>query len=134
MNWREKTARDVVEAWDNGEPIWTVEMGGLGPGYEQCIHIMMIEILRDNLDKVLPEPDADEDSREVGALAMWGHDTITRINKDLGGVSGAQADAARSLAYRILKNGYPETIESMQSHDPSRLIQVSNNWPRVKAS
>jgi hypothetical protein len=29
--------RELLEKLDKGEPIWTLEMGGMGPGYEQCI-------------------------------------------------------------------------------------------------
>ena len=44
------TAREQVERWDAGQSIWTLEMGGMGPGYEQAIQVLAIEITRDNLD------------------------------------------------------------------------------------
>jgi hypothetical protein len=37
---------EVVAAWDAGRVIWTVEMGGLGPGYEQTIQTLVVELLR----------------------------------------------------------------------------------------
>ena len=29
-------AAEQLRRWDAGDSIWTVEMGGLGPGYEQA--------------------------------------------------------------------------------------------------
>jgi hypothetical protein len=42
---------DWLRRWDEGKTCWSIEMGGLGPGYEQCIHITMAEILRFMLEK-----------------------------------------------------------------------------------
>lgn len=82
-----ETARELVSQWDSGETIWSIEMGGLGPGYEQAIQILAVEITRDNLDKQVPNP----------APSDWGHDTCDRIDKPLpdgtyscGGFSGAR--------------------------------------------
>ena len=120
------SAVELVAAWDRGDSLWTVEMGGLGPGYEQAIQVAMIEIVRDNIDKPLPVPE-DADS--------WGDDTLRKHSSALGGLSGAQAGAARSLAYRILKNGYGPTLDSMRQHDKERLTQVSSNrWPHAAVS
>lgn len=47
------------------------------------------------------------------------------------GFSGAQVGAAKNLAYRMLRDGYAATIESMRKHDSERLIQVSNEWPHA---
>lgn len=30
---------DLLKRWDAGDPIWSIEMGGLGPSHEQCIQI-----------------------------------------------------------------------------------------------
>jgi len=32
-------AADWLKRWDDGGTCWSIEMGGFGPGYEQCIHI-----------------------------------------------------------------------------------------------
>ena len=40
------TAAELVAAWDRGDLVPTIEMGGLGPGYEQAIQVLMIELLR----------------------------------------------------------------------------------------
>ena len=42
-----KTLRELLSQWDRGEAVWSVSMGGLGPGYDQAIQILVMEILRD---------------------------------------------------------------------------------------
>lgn len=65
----QQNGADLIENWDAGQPCWTVEMGGLGPGYEQVIQIAMVELVRDNLGKPLPEPESDE-------ADSWGDETL----------------------------------------------------------
>ena len=43
----EETAAEMVETWDTGELVWSISMGGLGPGYEQAIQVLAIELMRD---------------------------------------------------------------------------------------
>jgi hypothetical protein len=86
------TAHEQVARWDEGRTIWSIEMGGLGPGYEQAIQVLAVEITRDNLDKELP---GEENYRD------WGDDTVHRIDKQCGGFSGAQVGAAKQIAYRL---------------------------------
>src|SRR3990167_269657 len=45
------TAAEALARWDAGQSVFTVEMGGLGPGYEQVIHIMAFEIIRELLSR-----------------------------------------------------------------------------------
>jgi hypothetical protein len=122
-----KDAREQLRRWDAGETIWSIEMGGMGPGYEQAIQVLAIEIVRDNLDKPLPEGDAERE---------WGYSTVSRIDHQLpngkwscGGYSGAQVGAARNLAYWWLKRG-PAAIHDEAKED--RRILVSNFWPHVQ--
>jgi hypothetical protein len=116
---------DVIAAWDKGESIWAVEMGGLGPGYEQAIQVLIVELLRDQVGKTLPKPKTPE-------AETWGDETVSRIDKQCYGFSGAQVGAAKSVAYRMLRDGYHQTIDSMREHDKDRLIQVSNRWPAAQ--
>lgn len=119
------TIDEVVSRWDAGESLWSVEMGGLGPGYEQAIQVLIFELLRDNNGRDLPLP---------GSLAIqsWGDPTVSRIDNACLGFSGAQVGAARSIAYRMLSKGYDAVLDEMRAHDAKRLIQVSNHWPRVE--
>jgi hypothetical protein len=115
------TIADVLAAWDAGESIFSIEMGGLGPGYEQAIQVLIIELLRDHGAEPLPR---DDDS-------AWGDDTARRISEACLGFSGAQVGAAKTVAYRIIRDGYHATLESMRAHDSDRLIQISKAWPRT---
>ena len=120
-------AKEQLRRWDAGDTIWSIEMGGLGPGYEQSIQILAIEIVRDNLDKPLPD--------EGSAWSRWGDETVTRIDKKLpdgtyscGGFSGAQVGAAKNLAFHWLKEGPAKLLQGVSD---DRHIQVSKFWPRV---
>lgn len=121
------TAAEQLRRWDAGETIWTIEMGGLGPGYEQAIQVLAIEIVRDNLNRPLPEENS---------WNTWADSTISRIDRrlpdgtyDCGGFSGAQEGAAKQLAYRWLKDG-PAKVHTTSPKD--RTIQCSNHWPHVR--
>ncbi len=115
-------AREQLRRWDAGETIWTIEMGGMGPGYEQAIQVLAIEIVRDNLDTPVPEKPPQD----------WGYSTVERIDRKLpdGSYScgGFSVGAARQLAYRWLTIG-PAALQAKSDKD--RHIQASNIWPRV---
>ncbi len=115
------TPAEVVQLWDRGETLWSVEMGGIGPGYEQAIQVLIVELLRDHGGEPLP---ADDDHR-------WGDDTVSRTNKQCGGYSGAQVGAAKSIAYRIIRDGYQEFLRAAREQVPDRMIQISNVWPKA---
>lgn len=119
-------AREQLRRWDAGESIWSIEMGGLGPGYEQAIQVLAVEILRDWIDKPLPEKMPSD----------WADDTVKRIDYRLpdgkfacGGFSGAQVGAAKLLAHNWLLYGPKFVHERIDLKD--RRIQVSNTWPRA---
>lgn len=115
-------ARDALAAWDRGESVWSIEMGGLGPGYEQTIQVLTFEIVRDYLEKPLPARGTSADG--------WADDTVYRVNAWPGcGFSGAQVGAAKWLAYRFLDKGHRATLEECRAHDKERLTQVSQTWP-----
>jgi hypothetical protein len=123
------TAREYVEQWDKGEPVWTIELGGLGPGYEQAIQVLVVELCRDNLDKLPLPANGDKD-----AWQKWGEETITRTDKAAGGYSGAQVGAAKSLAFRYLSDGPRALFAKFKAEQGKeadrRMIQVSSFWPK----
>jgi len=114
------TAKELLAIWDAGESIFTVEMGGLGPGYEQCIHILVMEIIRDEADNQVPD-------KEWGS---WGEKAISRVDRQLH-LSGAQVGAARYLASQLIAKG-PALLyhELKMVEQDSRLIQVSKDFPQ----
>ena len=121
------TVADWLAAWDAGDICWTVEMGGLGPGYEQCIHVTAAEIMRHMLEadynpKKWEDPDAWKSDRE--AIEMFAHDS--REIKALG-LSGVQWGAALSIA----TNFYRRTPRAalLDPNVADRRIQVQRYFP-----
>jgi len=120
-------ATDWLDRWDNGKSVWTIEMGGLGPGYEQCIHITCAEIIRHllekNYDVALWEDEGVWEANRA-EIEKMSHEnpTITKL-----GLSGAQWGAALSLATQFYRRGPREIMcdEAVKS----RHIQVSRSFP-----
>lgn len=112
------TAKEMLAQWDGGETIWTVEMGGLGPGYEQAIHIFCFDIIRELVDSPMPE-----DKEEI---KKWLNDAADKVWKGKG-YSGAQAGAAMGLAYKFLKFG----SSILDTAPKDRLIMVDKNFPNA---
>lgn len=115
-----QTALDALARWDRGDSVFTVEMGGLSPGYEQAIHILVFELIRDNGN--LPIPNGDKEWRS------WGDATVKRIDEAIGGFSGAQVGAAKTLAFRAIRDGWEKMLESAPKE---RQIQVSKAFPHL---
>lgn len=119
------TAEDALKRWDDGRTVFTIEMGGLGPAYEQAIQILVFEMIRDNLAFKLPsESDPDFNAK----LKDFGYAAVSRIDGQMGGYSGAMVGAAQNLAYRALRDGWGEMIRTAPQ---DRLIQVCNRIPSL---
>ena len=120
-------AADWLARWDDGQIVWTIEMGGLGPGYEQAIQIAMTEFLRHMLlhqydsDKWSDEKAWQADLKDIEAHGF----SDQKI--DALGLSGAQWGAALGLAVKIYRYG-PRWIMA-QKYVEDRHIQVSRNFP-----
>lgn len=120
-------AAEWLKRWDAGKTVWSIEMGGLGPGYEQCIAITTAEILRVMLTK---QYDADAWSDK----AVWKHDrdeidTLTLevpVIKNLG-LSGAQWGGALSVASFLYRKGPRGVMTDERVKD--RHIQVQRTFP-----
>jgi len=112
----------MLKKWDSGERIDTVELGGMGDGYEYGIQLATVEIVRYYIGFELPE--------DIKAfLFTYGDGAIMRVDKILpenGGLSGAQLGAAKWLAYRWLAEGYEANIIRARSEIPDRIINVKN--------
>lgn len=115
----------LLERWDSGKSCWMVEMGGLGPGYEQAIQIMAFEFLRafiaikSDAAKWAADDAAWKADRE--AVEKLAENTVHRI-----GPSGAQHGAAMNIATCIYRHGPRAALKMV---DEKRLIQVSNYFP-----
>lgn len=103
-----KDAADLLARWDKGDSVFSVSMGGFGPGYEQALQIATFEILR----QLLKGAKADD------AMPML----------EYLGLSGAQWGAAQSLAHAFHTEGPRKLLERF---DDDRKIQVSAHFPQA---
>lgn len=124
-------AADWLARWDAGRGVWSIEMGGMGPGYEQCIQITAAEVLRHLLDaKYDPSlwQDSDVWKRDRDAIekAGFANERIEAL-----GLSGAQWGAAVSLATKLYMDGPRKIMAEPSIKD--RHIQVSRTFPSLAA-
>lgn len=123
---------DWLDRWDSGKTVWSIEMGGLGPGYEQCIHITTAEILRHLIAKAYDWrkwEDTEEWKKVRDEIEAVGHSNKTI--KALG-LSGAQWGAAMNLAAMFYRKGPRGVLTDERVKD--RHIQVQRNFPQAAAA
>ena len=122
-----KDSQAWLDQWDAGHTVWTIEMGGLGPGYEQAIQITVAEILRHLLVAKYDASkweDGEEWKRDRDAIEQMGYKNP--IIKKLG-LSGAQWGAALNLAALLYRKGPRAIMTDEQVKD--RHIQVCRDFP-----
>lgn len=123
-----KDAADWLDRWDDGKTVWSIEMGGLGPGYEQAIQITVAEIIRYLLNNKV-------DIGQMGSEEHWPkirktlEDAVFPVISSLG-LSGAQWGAAMSVATSIYMRGPIAVMKDHQIKD--RHIQVSKGFPSLE--
>jgi len=115
-------AAEWLKRWDSGTSVWSIEMGGLGPSYEQCIQITAAEILRHLLDRqydvaAWDSKDARERDHKEIETAGFANERISALD-----LSGAQWGAAQSLAISLYRRGPRDVMTDKQLKD--RHIQV----------
>lgn len=125
------TATEALARWDRGEPVFTVEMGGMGPGYEQCIHILAFELIRALIAAqwVTPRPYPAKGTPEAKRVReAWDaivEPVIRELNK-VNGFSGAQVGAAQNLAAKVWNDGWRAAVDAVEQ---DRHIMVSRAFP-----
>lgn len=117
------TWKEAAKNWTEGTTVWSAELGGIGPGYEQAIQVLLWEIIArwkgadlkvDKNVKTYPK-DYDDHVENV----------ISDLDKEHG-FSGAQVGAAKATAFQFMAYGY----ENMMSKLPDdRWILVSKSFP-----
>lgn len=115
-----ETARGALEKWKRDEMVPTIEMGGLGPGYEQAIHIAVFAIIDALL--VLDGP-LDWDN------TAWWSAVEARVLPRLRwlGLSGAQWAVATNLAGRAVRIGWAAVLAEVPR---ARRIYVTRTFPQ----
>lgn len=118
-----ETAAEMVAEWDAGTIVHTLEMGGMGPGYEQAIQVLVMELCRAWADKTEPDWEAmePEDIERERRLVYDQHFQGE-------GYSGAQVGAATSLAIAYCRRG-PRVCAGEVGDD--RHTMVSRHFPKA---
>lgn len=125
-----ETITELLAAWDRGETIWTIEMGGYNLEHEHAIQVSAIEFARAG-QTYKPTGNLNVDAK---AWDMICTETLHRINKIVGGLSGAGYCAASWLAWQWCHKGGPKKlIERVEKEGLDRIIQISNPRPVEEA-
>ncbi len=112
--------KEALKRWDNNDTVWTIEKGGIGPGYEQVIQIGIFELCKDLIGIELPKDNVDKWFDEALFKTM-------KREKRLDEITGAQAGAMKNIAFHFLKNGYSETLK-LGKEQKANLIMVQNKF------
>ncbi len=116
-----ESVESALEKWHSGKPVFTIDMGGMGPGYEQAIQNLVFAILEKYKDAdSLPGWEVYRDEADKVAHSIY------RGN----GFSGAQVGAAKNLAWQFLKVGWRE-IAKLNPDLEDRWIQVNKGKPTL---
>jgi len=123
---------EALAAWDSGHEVETVEMGGLGQGYEMAIQVTAFELMRAiRDDRVLSQINA-----KVGNDEEFPPEFTRLLDERIHaledaqpmGLSGAQAGAAKSMAVNFTRHGWqnardkvPDRMIFVRKHDPLAL-------------
>jgi hypothetical protein len=125
--------REMLILWDSGSTVWTLERGGLGPGYEQALQVCMIEICRAALK--MPRLDKETKGAYWKRFGRMCDRVVHEISDACCGFSGAQVGAARDLAFRFVVSGIKRTFASYKKQRPADYdnshIMISKHWPKA---
>ena len=127
-----KDAAEWVARWDAGKSIFSISMGGLGPGYEQCIQIVAVECVRAMLaiGETWWDATKEENDAQWKSIRERVDKVVSPIISPLG-LSGAQWGAGMSLAAHIYRKG-PKVVMN-EDAVKDRHIQVSREMPSLAA-
>lgn len=118
-DWQREAAK-----WSKGEIVWSAELGGMGPGYEQAIQCLLWEILvRWKGDA----PEVVKGAKEYPPAYSVFVDTVVSGLKDFG-FSGAQVGAAKATAFQFMVYGYDHMMAKLPE---DRKIMVSRDFPSL---
>ena len=123
------TIEEAVADWRAGKIVWSVEMGGLGPGHEQCIQIVIFEVA----GKFVDDPEKRNLLLTAGPKEreQLMDEATSAVGREFDlGLSGAQAGVGMSVAFQFLKYGY---AEMMAKAPEDRKIQVDRAFPSIPA-
>lgn len=115
-------AKEWLSRWDAGQSVHSIEMSGLGPGYEQVIQIFVAEILRILIDSKYDNEILSVEQRRIFESKLLKNKNLVKL-----GASGTQVGAAFSLAFNLHMNGPIKIMDDPKVKD--RHIMVSKKFP-----
>lgn len=115
-----------AEKWARGENVWSAELGGIGPGYEQAIQVLLWEILARWPHKTLARNP--EEKQYPAEYNEHVEKVVHDLDQQCGGFSGAQVGAAKGTAFQFLVYGYDHMMGKLEEE---RKILVSKHWPKT---
>lgn len=116
-----RTVAEVIQCWDEGGSFRTVNVGGLGPSYDQAIQILVVEILRATLGQ----------AHDTDSFSDVAQKVCADIDDSVGGLTGAQFMSGRSLAWRAYAVGWAEMLAEIPN---DRFCMVSRDFPQAPAA
>ena len=138
------TREEILEAWDNGQSLLLINMGGMGEDYDFGICRISIPMLRampaiaaleaehtalvKSYDNLADSDDSVETGHalsaaedcwkrlasEVDQLCDDAYREVCKQEKDLEGVTGAMFGAAKSMAWQIYRNGMTNAYQQFR--------------------
>jgi len=122
-----KDIKEWLKRWDSGDTVWSIEMGGLGPGYEQAIQITVAENVRVMIDTNFDssewkDKEKWERDRDIIEKAAFANKTIDDL-----GLTGAMFGAALNLATMLYSKSPIGVFTDERVKD--RHIQVNKSMP-----
>jgi hypothetical protein len=108
-----------LQAYDQGEEMECVEMGGISMDYEQALLTLAIEMMRELQYLAVPE-----DIKDFLKLGEKATDKAVNRLSDKYGFSGAQVGAARNLSAVFWKQGPQVGLDKMKKDDPTRILKI----------
>lgn len=124
---KEITTEEALARWRDGATVWSISMGGLGPGYEQVIQIIAFTALEAATKMQIDWKRGDNDEKYAQKIVaeIEADPKVARALAELG-PSGVQAGAALIIALAIARDGYAQALKMT---DPDRHIQVNRTFP-----
>ena len=124
------TWQEAAKRWAGGGSVWSITLGGIGPGYEQAIQILVFEIMVRWPDKPLEVRDADKKGVISFPKEYMEHvDAVARgMDSCCLGFTRAQVGVAKNMAFQYMHYGYATTLDKALK---DRLIIVSRSFPHV---
>jgi hypothetical protein len=121
------TSKEWLAQYDANRPIHTISMGGLGPGYEQCIQMLVAEFLRSLVTRA-SDASAWRDDKDAWKAERAQIEADSKAVLEMLNPSGAQFGAAMNLATNYYMRSPQVCIDEIEA---DRRIMVQKEFPRA---